>query len=445
MTQRPHDEFHRMRTAYLRLRAAMRDPVTGLFHYALAFDEVRALLADRTQIGVLWVSLGERRLIETVYGWEAYDRVLMHVSRVLADAKTCELPATTIIANAGIHADAFCLFINADLDGADLSPSALAEIGSRLEALLDERLAAIGDASVPGAGRARIGTALMSDNPFHRFERLVYTALEDARSVADRPRDSERLAWMAELQRVLRDGDVHAVFQPVINLEDGAEVGLEAFTRGSDISVFHLPRVMFSVGREAGLAGELDRLCRHSAFEALAGGVAPRVLFVNTTADSLVDPDWWAPETLAAMRRAGLDPSHVVLEVNESSVAENPDGFRDAIDWLRSVGYRLSLDDVGSSQHTSLIVEKLRPEFLKFDLTLVRGIEGDQLRRELVRSLVQLAQRAGATLIAERIESEDERRTLIECGARWGQGYLFAAETSRSPVAGAVPRPRVEL
>jgi EAL domain-containing protein (putative c-di-GMP-specific phosphodiesterase class I) len=250
---------------------------------------------------------------------------------------------------------------------------------------------------------------------------------------------------MAELQRVLRDGDVHAVFQPVINLEDGAEVGLEAFTRGPDISVFHLPRVMFSVGREAGLAGELDRLCRHSAFEALAGGIAPRMLFVNTTADSLVDPDWWAPETLAAMRRAGLDPSHVVLEVNESSVAENPDGFRDAIDWLRSVGYRLSLDDVGSSQHTSLIVEKLRPEFLKFDLTLVRGIEGDQLRRELVRSLVQLAQRAGATLIAERIESEDERRTLIECGARWGQGYLFAAETSRTPVAGVLPRPRVEL
>ncbi len=444
MTQRPHDEFHRMRTAYLRLRAAMRDPVTGLFHYALAFDEVRALLTDRSRIGVLWISLGERRLIETVYGWEAYDRVLRHVSESLSEAKGNAIPATSLIATAGIHADAFCAFIDADLDGEELTASSIADIGTGLEASIDRRLAALGEAPMPGTGRARIGTALMTDNPFHRFERLLYSALEEARSLADRPRDSERLAWMAELQRVLRDRDVHAVFQPVIDLEDGTEVGLEAFSRGPEVSVFRLPRVMFSVGREAGLATELDRLCRRSAFDALAGGAAPSLLFINTAADSLVDPDWWAPDTLAAMHRANLDPSRIVLEVNEGAVADNPEAYRDAMGWLRGVGYRLSLDDVGSSPHTSLIVEKLRPEFLKFDLTLVRGIEGDQLRRELVRSLVQLAKRAGSTLIAERVESEVERQTLIDCGARWGQGYLFAAETRRRVVSGTAPAPRAD-
>ena len=84
--------------------------------------------------------------------------------------------------------------------------------------------------------------------------------------------------------------------------------------------------------------------------------------------------------------------------------------------------------DAGSGQRTSAVVETLRPEFLKVDVHLIRGLEHDAFRRELVATLAHLARRAGALLVAERVESEAEREALVEAGARWGQGALFGSE-----------------
>jgi EAL domain-containing protein (putative c-di-GMP-specific phosphodiesterase class I) len=255
--------------------------------------------------------------------------------------------------------------------------------------------------------------------------------------MAERPRDSEHVAWLAELQRVLRERDVRPVFQPVVDLNDGHTVALEAYARGPAGSVFRLPRVMFSVGQQAGFGVDLDRLCHRLAIEAITAENAPALLFLNTTVEYLVDSEWCSEGTLAALARAGLAPDRIVLEVTESQLTADPSSYRDALQPIRSLGYKLSLDDVGSSARSAELVDRLRPEFLKFDLTLVRGLAGDQLRRELVRSLVRLAARAGARLVAERVETEAERVALLECGASWGQGYFFAGETAQAGADGS--------
>ncbi len=432
------DEYHRLRTAFLRLRAALRDPNTNLFSYSLFLDEIRGLLSERSRIGVLWVSLGDRRLVETVYGWEAYDRLLAHAAAFLAGSRTKELPVGTIVATAGVHADTFTLFVPTDHEGREPDAASLTAMATRVEQGLEENLVKASAPRMPGPSGVRVGAALLTDNPFQRFERRLYLALDEARSLAERPRDSERLAWLAELQRVLRERDLHCVFQTVVDLQSGSVQGLEAYARGPDGSVFHLPRVMFSLGREAGLAGDLDRLCRRVALESLASGgeAPPELLFLNTTVENLLDPEWRSGETFEALGRAGLEPAKVVLEVPEGQIAGDPDLYREGIDSLRGLGYRLSLDDIGSGPRSVTLVERLRPEFVKFDLTLVRGLGQDQFRRELVRSLVRLAERAEARLVAERVETDDERRALLDCGARWGQGYLFSAER---PCPGMTP------
>lgn len=431
MTLPPQDEFHRLRTSYLKLRAALRDPNTGFFGIPVFFDDIRGLLADRPRLGVLWIGLGDRRLVEAVYGWEAYDRILAAAAEFLRGRMGVELPEGTILASAGVHSDAFTAFIPPGPGAADWDLGALAALASRLESGLERSLAAAPVTQLPTATGARIGAALLTDNPFHRFERRVYQALDEARVLAEQPQGAERLAWMGELQRVLRERDVYPVFQPLVDLKSAETVGFEAYSRGPEGSVFHLPRVMFSIGREAGLALDLDRMCRRQIIDCLQHEAAPGLLFLNTTAENLLDPDWRSPDTLAALNRAGLAPGQVVLEVPERQIAVDPDAYRAALEDLRALGYRLSLDDIGSGPHSVMLVERLRPEFIKFDLTLVRGLGTDQLRRELVRSLVGLAERARARLVAERVETDEERRALLECGALWGQGYLFAAEGAR--------------
>ncbi len=432
MSGTSQDEFHRLRASYLRLRSALRDPTTNLYAVSLYFDEIRALLSDSPRLGVIWVGLGDRRLIESVYGWESYDRLVRDAAEHLRGQIGSSLPERSILAISGVRADSFALFVPGDEVHGDADADALASWSWTLKEGLEARLAENAHGRAPLSTHARVGASLLSDNPFHRFERRVYETLDEARALAERPRETERLTWLAELQRLLRERRVHSVFQPVVDLESGRVVAFEAYARGPQGSMFSMPRVMFSVGREAGLAGELDRVCRYSAIESIAKtSERPGLLFINTAAESLVDPEWSSPETMAALERAGLSPAQIVLDVPEGELSADPSLYRDAIESLRAVGYRLSLDDIGSSARSVALVEQLRPDYLKFDLTLVRGLGQDQLRRELVRSLVQLAERAGAQLVAERVETDEERRSLIACGARWGQGYFFAPETDQ--------------
>ncbi len=430
------DEFHRLRTAYLRLKAALRDRTTGLFAYPLFFDQVRALTHETGLAGVLWVVPAERRLVETVYGWETGDALAREIAARLQEMVGEVLPEGTLVATAGAYTDAFVVFVPGGRETDPLDAAGLAELGHAVSRDLEVLLAAgeAGGLAIPA--RVRVGTALLVDRPFQRFERQVHRAVEEARDLAERPAETERLAWLAEVHRLLREGDLHPVFQPVVDLENGEPRALEAYARGPDGSVLRLPRVLFALGRETGLAGELDRLARRRILEALAGGEAPVLLFLNTAAENLADPDWDSPETRRILGRAGLDPSRVVLEVAEGELAGDPETWRGAVDRLRAAGYRFSLDDVGSSPRSIALVERLRPDFLKFDLGLARGLAGSQLQRELLRSLVRLAERAEARVVAERIEKEEERQALLECGARWGQGYLFAPEGPPAP-----PRP----
>ncbi|MDQ7006152.1 MAG: EAL domain-containing protein [Acidobacteriota bacterium] len=436
------DDFHRLRTAFLRLRAALRDPTTGLYAYSLHFDEVRALLTRRRRVGVVWIGLGDRRLVESVYGWEAYDRLIAEASTCLAGLRGEVFADEGILAVAGVHADAFLLFTPAFQDAAELAPDSLARLADVLRDRLEVALAKA-EAALPAVpAPIRVGASLIEDNPFHRFERQVYLAIDEARTLAERPRDSERLAWMAEIQRVLRERDLQAVFQPVVDLVSAAPVGLEAFVRGRPGSVLALPRVLFSVGRRSGLAGELDRLCLERIVEALEQGETPPLLFVNVTPEGLADSRWRSAGLIERLAGAGLSPSKIVLEVVEGQILGDPRNYRDLIDDLRAVGYRLSLDDMGSSARSVSLVEDLRPEFIKFDFSLLRGAGSEPLQRELIRSLVSLAGRAGARLVAERIESEEERDFLVDCGARWGQGYYFAREGAPAAYRpGAAGRP----
>ncbi|UCF66279.1 MAG: GGDEF domain-containing protein [Acidobacteriota bacterium] len=438
MSGKGRDEFHRLRTAYLKLRTALRDPTSGLYSFTLHFDQIRSMVSDNDRIGVLWIGLGDRKLVESVYGWEAYDQLVRAVARELEDTVGELLPAGTLISVASVYADAFTLFIPCDRDQQPLDGLALARLASEVRDSLDEHLDRHAHNGPYIAGGVRCGAALLTDNPFHRFERRVHQALDEARDLAERPRESEPIVWLSELQRLLNDKQLHCLFQPIVDLESGRTMALEAYARGPEGSPLRLPRVMFSLGRDAGLAGMLDRACRHEAIRELVGVPSGLLVFLNTAAENLVDPDWRSSELHAALERAGLDPSQVVLEVSEEQMTGEPTTYRERLAPLRAAGYRLSLDDVGSGPRSVLLAETLAPEFIKFDVTMVRGAGQQALLRELVRSLSRLARRAGATLIAERVETREELETLKRCGARWGQGYLLGAER---PLAALVERP----
>jgi len=120
-----------------------------------------------------------------------------------------------------------------------------------------------------------------------------------------------------------------------------------------------------------------------------------------------------------------LRPSDVVFEISEKESIRNFEIFREARDYYAELGFKMALDDTGVAYGSLEALMELSPDFIKVDLSLVRSIDTDPPRQELLRALHAVAGKLGAEIIAEGIETSEELTTLQGLGIPYGQGYLF--------------------
>jgi EAL domain-containing protein (putative c-di-GMP-specific phosphodiesterase class I) len=106
------------------------------------------------------------------------------------------------------------------------------------------------------------------------------------------------------------------------------------------------------------------------------------------------------------------------------------DGFENGLVALKDRGYRVAVDDMGAGYASLQTLAAIEPDFLKFDTRLVRDIDKSSIKRSLLDTLRSLAEKIGARVIAEGIERDEERETLIRLGIEFGQGFLFNREES---------------
>jgi EAL domain-containing protein (putative c-di-GMP-specific phosphodiesterase class I) len=127
-------------------------------------------------------------------------------------------------------------------------------------------------------------------------------------------------------------------------------------------------------------------------------------------------------EMLAA---SGLSIHDVVVEITERVAVTHRAGFQETLRKLKARGYRVAIDDMGAGHASLQALAAVEPDFLKFDVCLVRDIDHSAIKRSLLDTLRGLAEKMQARVIAEGIEREEERKTLLALGIELGQGFLF--------------------
>ena len=227
--------------------------------------------------------------------------------------------------------------------------------------------------------------------------------------------------------RVLTDELISTRFQPIVDLDTGVPVAHEALSRGPVDSVFHNPTALFDHAHRSGRVAELDRACWLASVRTATaqGFTAAHSLFVN------VEP--------GSLRRADLGdlphpPAAAVLEVTERALMTDPAGLIYAIDRARAHGYRIALDDLGADPASLALLPLLRPDVIKLDMTLIRE-HADQDAARVMSAVAAHAERTGAVVLAEGIETEEHRVTARALGAQYGQGWLFGRPVADVPDA----------
>jgi EAL domain-containing protein (putative c-di-GMP-specific phosphodiesterase class I)/CHASE3 domain sensor protein len=268
----------------------------------------------------------------------------------------------------------------------------------------------IGLISVATSDEAQ-GRHLVEDLPaVSEFASLAETILAPF-LVARRDRGGRQQAVAA----TIRTEAFHPVFQPVVDLATAQHVGFEALTRFADGTP---PDVAFAAAAACGMGLELEAATLAAALRAAPDLPADAWLSLNVSPALLVD-GVSLPRILAGHARP------IVLEVTEHEQIDDYEALHRA---RRALGsdVRIAVDDAGAGVANFNHLVGLRPDFLKIDIGLVRGVTDDPGRRAVVVGLVHFAAEAGCHVIAEGIETSQERATVAELGVTLGQGYLLA-------------------
>jgi len=218
----------------------------------------------------------------------------------------------------------------------------------------------------------------------------------------------------ARVVAIIENHEYQPVFQPIVELASGRTVGYEALTRFAD---GRRPDLWFADAAMAGLGVQLEVATMNAAQEEAEFLPSNAYLSLNVS-PALATAFLPLVSTLESSTR------DTVLEITEQVPVESYTKLRAALDQLRG-HVRVAVDDAGAGFAGLRHILEIRPQIVKLDIALVRGVNADPARRALISSMVAFAAETDCALVAEGVETEEELATLRGLGVGYCQGYLF--------------------
>ncbi len=248
-------------------------------------------------------------------------------------------------------------------------------------------------------------------------------------------------------------GELVVDYQPVVDLDAGSLVGLEALVRWQHPTRGLLPPSMFiDVAEETGAIVDIGAWVLQTAAQQLARwqrsyGLPRLWVSVNVSVCQLNVPTF-ASDVARVLEATGLDPTNLVLEVTESLLADPKGGAAATLTALRATGARVALDDFGTGYSSISYLRQLPVDILKIDRSFVAGTHADGPDNTLTKVIVAMARSLGLDVIPEGIEEPSQLSTLRSMGCHLGQGFLLSRPLSTSAteslLASPMPLPRAE-
>jgi EAL domain-containing protein (putative c-di-GMP-specific phosphodiesterase class I) len=230
-------------------------------------------------------------------------------------------------------------------------------------------------------------------------------------------RENAREHLNAALDRAL--ATLYMVYQPIVRWSDKSIFGYEALVRTTE-DVLEAPPDLLGAAEALNRLPEVGRTIRRTVAETLSASELPQPVLVNIHPRDLDDDELFSPGSPLA-KMAG----RVILEVTERAALDSSPEMQCRMESLRLAGYRIAVDDLGAGYSGLTSLAELHPNVVKLDICLTRGVSRDATKRKLVEMMVGLCKELQMALIAEGVETVEDRDALIEAGCDLLQGYLF--------------------
>jgi len=412
---------------------ALHDSLTGLANRALFEDHLEHALARVARqggtVGVVFLGLDDFTAINDGRGHQIGNQVLVQVGHRLREV----VRSGDTLARLG--GDEYAIVVEGD-DDTDVYRTA-----ERAMAVLQAPLVV---GTREERVRASIGVVTTAATPLGAQDMLraadvaLYAAKKAGKGrieVFQRGHHGtviDRLQLELDLARALERDELVVQYQPVVDLDSGAVVGMEALVRWRHPRRgMVLPSAFIPLAESTGLvvaigAWVLERACRDVQLAQRRANRPDLHVAVNLSPRQLDDAEV-VGQVRSALERSGLPPSSLTLEITESVFARDTARATATVAQLRALGVQLSIDDFGTGYSALGYLSRLPVDELKIDRTFVEAMDDDDSL--LVQRIVQLARDRGLRVVAEGIETAGQLERLRQAGCRLGQGYLFSRPT----------------
>ena len=419
--------------------AALHDALTGLANRASFLEHLelglrRAARTD-TEVAVLFIDLDNFKMVNDSFGHAAGDELLKAVGARLQAA----VRGMDVVARQG--GDEFLILLSdlASRASTGLSSSDAAEVvAGKVRSILREPFvveeieiyvsASIGISLYPADGNDAETLLKHADVAMYSVKdtgRDGYARYSDGENTA-----LEQISTAGRLRKSVESGRGLVLhYQPLLNLETAEIVGVEALVRWQDGNRGLVPPDEFiPLAEQVGLIGSLsDWVIGEACRQASAWEQEGMDFYVSIN----VPPSYCQPTGMAhlaaAADAAGIGLDRIMIEVTESALAPDRRGhLEETLTDMHRQGLKLAIDDFGTGYSSLGRLNQSWVNMLKIDRSFVRELTESEHARNLVASVVQLAHTLGLEPLAEGVETEEQRRFLVEHKCRYGQGFLFS-------------------
>jgi len=415
------------------LHVIRHDPLTGLPNRAVFIEKLQRRLGPSVQgderVAVLLVDVDRFKAINAGLGHSAGDHVLCEIARRLG---RCVTPRDTL---ARFGEDGFAILIHGVEEGEDATRVARwIQRDLAVPMTVDGRqvVATVSIGVALGTASHRRPEHLLRDadtalNRAKALGRARYELFDEDMHV----REVALLALEMELRQALAGGQFRVRYQPIVSLETGALAGFEALARWQHPQRgLLMPAEFIPAAEESGLILELDHwmlreACRQARQWGLATRELPFGLSVNLAAKGLSQRDL-VDRVALALRETGVEARRMGLEVTEGALLEDAEPTRATLTALRALDLAVSIDDFGTGRSSLSHLHDLPVDTLKIDRSFVAELARRRESAEIVRTIVRLGRGLGLGVIAEGVETEEQRDALRDMGCDHAQGYLYA-------------------